>query len=305
MRIAFFDCVGGVSGDMLLSALLDAGASEDGVRDVIKKMDLPGCDIRVEQVMKGALASRLVTVITPENGVERHLADLTAIINQADFSENMKRQACNIIERIARVEAGIHNSSLDHVHLHEVGGDDTLIDILGVLNALRELKIERVYSSALPLAQGMINCMHGLIPLPAPATLALLKDTPVRFVADVEAELVTPTGAALLTSLVDDFGGFPPMRIKTIGTGAGHKDLPFPNVVRVWIGETQLEHPHKVVEPSLAFTKGMPETDHHHHDHEHAHDHPHVHSHDHNHDNNHSHTHEHAHEHHHQHDLSE
>ncbi|MCE1255131.1 MAG: LarC family nickel insertion protein, partial [Anaerolineae bacterium] len=152
MRIVYFDCVGGVSGDMLLSALLDAGASEEGLRTVIKKLGLADCDIRVERVMKGALAACQVTVITPRKETERHLSELLAIINQADFSEEIKSRACSVIQKIAAVEAGIHNIPIDSIHLHEVGGDDTLIDVLGVLNALQELNIQQVYTSPLPLA---------------------------------------------------------------------------------------------------------------------------------------------------------
>jgi pyridinium-3,5-bisthiocarboxylic acid mononucleotide nickel chelatase len=289
MRIAYFDCVGGVSGDMLLSALLDAGASETMLRGVITALNLSDCDIQIEQVMRGALAACQVMVITPRHEIERHLVDLIAIINHANVSEAIKQQAAAIIRRIAEVESSIHNCPLESIHLHEVGGDDTLIDVVGVLSALEELQIERVYTSSLPLAEGMIQSMHGLIPLPAPATLALLKDVPVRYVDSVEAELVTPTGAALISSLVHEFGGFPSMRIKTVGIGAGHRDLPFPNVVRVWIAETLVEpNHHSEKKTSLSEAKESE-------DHSHAHDHPHEHAHDHSHEQDHVHPHVHEH----------
>lgn len=236
MRVAFFDCVGGVSGDMLLSSLIDAGASKNALQNVIRSLKLTDCSATVEKVMRGALSAQQVTITTPRQEIERHLAELVDIIDQAEISQDIKDRSKSVLKRIAQVEAKIHDSTIDSIHLHEVGGDDTLIDIVGVLSMLEELEIERVYSSSLPLARGMINSMHGLIPLPAPATLALLKDVPVRYLDNIEAELVTPTGAALLTSLVDDFTDFPPMKIERIGIGAGHRDLPFPNVVRVLIG---------------------------------------------------------------------
>lgn len=239
MRVAFFDCVGGASGDMLLGALLDAGASLAGVERVIQALGLPGCSISVEAVMSGALAARQVTIHTPREETERHATELIAILAAAELPEAAKAKAIAIIERLAQVEAQIHGATLETVHLHEIGGDDTLIDIAGVLNALDELGIERVYVSPLPLARGMIQTLHGWIPLPAPATLALLGEAPVRYVDSVEAELVTPTGAAILTGLADGFGELPAMQLKVVGTGAGRRKLPFPNVVRVWIGETQ------------------------------------------------------------------
>lgn len=248
MRIAYFDCVGGASGDMLLSALLDAGASEAALQNVVTALHLTDCSVQVEKTMQGALSAQQVTVITPRHETERHASELMAIIDQADLSEHVKHHAHHVIQRLAEVEAKIHNSTVEAIHLHEVGGDDTLIDIVGVLSALEELHIERVYSSPLPLARGFINSMHGVLPLPAPATLALLKDAYVRYVDTVEAELVTPTGAALITSLTHEYGGFPPMQLKTIGVGAGQRQMPFPNVVRVWIGETSPQNSNLIVE---------------------------------------------------------
>jgi pyridinium-3,5-bisthiocarboxylic acid mononucleotide nickel chelatase len=238
MRIAYFDCVGGASGDMLLGALIDAGASVEAVRSTIDRLRLPDCELRAERVMKGALSALQATVKTPRQEMPRHYTDLAAIVSSADLPDTIKAKALALLRRVAEVEAGIHGEPLESIHLHELGGDDTLIDIVGVLLALADLKIERVCVSPLPLARGWTTSQHGALPLPAPATLALLKDAPVRYVDQVEAELVTPTGAALLTSLADQYGGFPSMTLKSIGVGAGRRELPFPNVVRVLIGET-------------------------------------------------------------------
>ncbi len=237
MRIAYFDCVGGASGDMLLGALIDAGASLEVVRSAIERLSLPDCEVLTERVMKGALSATQVTVKTPRQETHRHYTDLVAMVSAADLPAAIKAKALAILQRIGEVEANIHREPIESIHLHELGGDDTLIDLVGTLLALADLKIDRVCVSPLPLARGWTKSQHGQLPLPAPATLALLKDAPVRYVESVEAELVTPTGAALLTSLADQYGGFPAMTLKSIGVGAGRRDLPFPNVLRVLIGE--------------------------------------------------------------------
>lgn len=238
MRVAYFDCVGGASGDMLLGALIDAGASEETVRRATAALQLPECDLLFERVMRGALSCLQATVITPRRELERHVTDLISIVLAANLPDRVKEQARSILLRLAEVEAKIHQAAIESVHLHELGGDDTLIDIVGVLAALADLRIQRVYVSPLPLARGWVKSMHGQLPLPAPATLALLEGVPVRYMDNVEAELVTPTGAVLLTSIADEYGGFPPMTLKKIGLGAGRRQMPFPNVVRVWLGET-------------------------------------------------------------------
>ncbi len=241
MRIAYLDCVGGASGDMMLSALLDAGGSEETLTGVITRMGLSGCSIKVERVMQGVISALHVDVITPEKEVERHPADLLAIMESADLAESIKAQARAIITRLAEAESRIHDAPLETIHLHEVGGDDTLIDIVGTLVLLEELGIERVYSSPLPVARGFTQSMHGTIPLPAPAALMLMEGAALRFVDSVEAELVTPTGAALVTTLAEGYDGFPGMRLETVGIGAGRRKMPFPNILRVWIGETMAE----------------------------------------------------------------
>jgi uncharacterized protein (TIGR00299 family) protein len=177
-------------------------------------------------------------VITPRHEDHRHVPELIDILDRAEVSDRVKHQARAVIQRLAEAEARIHHSPIESVHLHEVGGDDALIDIVGVLAALENLQIDRVYVSPVPLARGWTKSMHGALPLPAPATLALLEGVPIRYVDEVEKELVTPTGAVLLTSIAQEFGGFPAMTLGRIGTGSGRRELPFPNVVRVWLGET-------------------------------------------------------------------
>ncbi len=237
MQLAYIDCVGGASGDMLLSALVDAGAPEEMVQSLPAALQLPDCSVNFQRVLRGALSALQAEVITPRRAEHRHVPDLLAIIDRAAVSDRVRQQARSVIQLLAEAEAAIHHSPLESVHLHEVGGDDALIDIVGVLTAVEYLQIERVYASPVPLARGWTKSQHGALPLPAPATLALLEGAPIRYVDEVEQELVTPTGAVLLKSIAHEFGGFPAMTLGRVGLGAGRRELPFPNVVRVWLGE--------------------------------------------------------------------
>jgi uncharacterized protein (TIGR00299 family) protein len=207
------------------------------LRGVVTALRLPGCDLHFERVMKGPLAATQVTVVTPDQEAHRHLNTLLDIVRQSDLPVSVREKTQSALTRIAEVEAGIHNQPVEHVHLHEVGGDDTLIDIAGALVGLNWLGVDLVVVSPLPLGRGFTQSAHGQLPLPAPATLALLTGVPVRYV-EVESELVTPTGAAILTTVADRFGGFPPLTLTKVGVGAGRRDLPFPNVIRLWLGET-------------------------------------------------------------------
>jgi uncharacterized protein (TIGR00299 family) protein len=216
--------------------LVDAGAAEAALQAAVGALHLPGCALSFERVMKGPLSATQANVTTPPQEAHRHASELLALIESADLAPALKAQAALILRRLAEVEAGIHGAPVESVHLHELGGDDTLIDIVGVLAGLADLRIDEVVVSPVPLARGWTKSAHGLLPLPAPATLALLKDVPVRPM-DVESELVTPTGAALLTGVARRFGLFPPMTLRRIGCGAGRRNMPFPNVVRLWLGE--------------------------------------------------------------------
>ena len=219
------------------------------LRDRSRRLcSLPDCAVNFERVMRGALSALQANVMTPQHADQRHMPDLLAIIDRAAISDRVKQQTRSVIQRLAEVEARIHRSSIEAVHLHEVGGDDALIDIVGVLAALENLQIERVVVSPVPLARGWTKSMHGALPLPAPATLALLDGVPIRYVDEVEKELVTPTGAVLLKSLAHEFGGFPAMTLGRVGLGAGRRELPFPNVVRVWLGETSERNDGLIVE---------------------------------------------------------
>ena len=236
MKVLYFDLIGGASGDMILGAMVDAGLSLDKLKELLAGLNLTEFDIQAKIVVKNGFCATKVDVLVTEQPPERHLKEIKDIIQKSSLPKTVQNRALHIFERIAETEAAIHNKSIDQVHLHELGGTDTIIDITGTLLALEHLEISKIYASPVPLGKGFIKGAHGQIPLPAPATIALLKGIPV-YGRDIDAELVTPTGAALLAELVDDFGPAPPLVLETVGYGAGGRDLPIPNLLRVLIGE--------------------------------------------------------------------
>jgi uncharacterized protein (TIGR00299 family) protein len=236
MKLAYFDCQSGVCGDMLLGALVDCGVSIDLIKESLALLPVQGFEILVNRVNKAGLISTHVEVLVDENVKERRLAEILTIIRESQLPEKIKGKALDVFQRIGVVEARIHGLDVEKVHLHELGGLDTIIDVVGVFLGMEILKIDRVFASPLPLGSGYIQSAHGTIPLPAPATLALLEGVPIVG-SEFKQELVTPTGAALLTSLVQEFGIIPPMRLLKTGYGAGKRDLPIPNVLRLLLGE--------------------------------------------------------------------
>jgi len=243
VKLAYFDCIAGASGDMILAALLDVGLPEATLRDRLAALKLDGFYLDIRRVVKNGLAATKVDVIIAEDRPERHLAEIEALVEKSDLPQGIIAQAKAIFRRLAEVEAAIHGTPVEQVHLHELGGIDTIVDVIGVLSALDALGITEIYSSPLPLGRGFVRSAHGQLPLPAPATVALLKGIPVVG-SEIDRELVTPTGAALLSSLAKGFGPLPAMTLLGAGYGAGSHDLPIPNVVRVMIGEKALPgHP--------------------------------------------------------------
>jgi uncharacterized protein (TIGR00299 family) protein len=243
VKLAYFDCIAGASGDMILAALLDVGLPEATLRDRLAALKLDGFYLDIRRVVKNGLAATKVDVIIAEDRPERYLAEIEALVEKSDLPQGIIAQAKAIFRRLAEVEAAIHGTPVEQVHLHELGGIDTIVDVVGVLSALDALGITEIYSSPLPLGRGFVRSAHGQLPLPAPATVALLKGIPVVG-SEIDRELVTPTGAALLSSLAKGFGPLPAMTLLGAGYGAGSHDLPIPNVVRVMIGEKALPgHP--------------------------------------------------------------
>jgi uncharacterized protein (TIGR00299 family) protein len=236
MKGLYFDLIGGASGDMILGALVDAGLSIDTLRDELRGLNIPEFEINSTRVEKNGFSAVKVDVKVTDQPPERHLEQINEIIMQSSLSEPVKARAIRIFENIAQVEAKIHNKTLDQVHLHELGGTDTIIDVTGTLIGLEILEISSIFCSPVPVGRGFIDGVHGQIPLPAPATLSLLKGVPILG-SEIEAELVTPTGAALLSDLAEDFGPPPAMVIQSIGYGAGGRDLPIPNILRILVGD--------------------------------------------------------------------
>ena len=236
MTVAYLDCIAGVSGDMLLGALLAAGVSEAELRDRLADLRLPGFELGVQRVQKAGIGALQVEVRVTDHATERHLPEILALVETSAVPAAIKRRAAAIFQRLGAVEAAIHGASAARVHLHELGGIDTIVDVVGVLTGFELLGAERVVCSPLPLARGFGDAAHGRLPLPAPATVALLEGVPVTG-AEVAGELVTPTGAALVTALTAEFGPLPAMRLRAAGYGAGRAERAIPNVVRLLVGE--------------------------------------------------------------------
>jgi uncharacterized protein (TIGR00299 family) protein len=221
---------------MLLGALIDAGAPVDNLLLGLKTLSLSGWELKIERVRKGAIAAPSVSVIVHGNQPERHLSDIESIVLASQLPERVKEQSLKVFRLLAEAEAKVHGISVNEVHFHEVGAVDSIVDIVGSVYALHLLGVQAVYASALPFTRGRVKTFHGDLPIPAPATMELLCGVPT-YPLDIEAELVTPTGAALLRALAKGFGTPPPFTPRKVGYGAGKRDLTFPNVLRVIIGD--------------------------------------------------------------------
>jgi uncharacterized protein (TIGR00299 family) protein len=235
MPSLYVDCVGGVAGDMLLASLIDAGASLDAVRS---GLPIDGLDLRIERVERQGLAALALSVITCEDHAHRTWRDVRTLIDSGSMAERARARAQAAFALLAEAEGRVHGVPAEEVTFHEVGALDAIADICGVALALEDLGIDDVVCSPLPLGRGVTRGSHGLLPLPAPATLALLRGAKVYGV-DAVGETVTPTGAALVASLASSFGPLPPMTLAATGSGAGTWDPGHvPNIVRSLIGET-------------------------------------------------------------------
>jgi len=246
MRAAYFDCFSGISGDMVLGALVDLGWPVKNLERELDKLDLFGYRIEAKKVAKRGIFSTQIKIRATEEKKERTLEDILSILDKSKLEEMVKEPSRAIFTKLASVEAKIHGKDVQKIHFHELGGLDTIIDVVGAVAGVNYLGIEKVYSSPLPLGKGFVKCSHGILPLPAPATLELLKEVPV-YGSDIEAELVTPTGAAIISSLAENFGQMPPMKIEHIGYGAGQRDLTIPNLLRVSIGVIRKAYEEDVV----------------------------------------------------------
>ncbi len=238
MRIAYFDCFAGAAGNMILGSLLDAGLSADVLRSELAKLHLSHYEIRVEKTIRKGIEGTLA-VVSVEQGQSfehRNLNDIEEIIENSDLDPEVKPTSRKIFQRLAQAEATVHSVSIQEIHFHEVGAMDAIIDIVGSVVGLKTMGIERVYSSPLHLGSGLVECTHGTLPVPAPATAELIKGKPV-YSTGIQGELLTPTGAAILTTIASGFCPIPKMIVEKIGYGAGTMDVPIPNFLRVLIGD--------------------------------------------------------------------
>jgi len=252
VRIAYFDCFSGISGDMTLGALVDAGANFDELKQELKKLDIHEYEITAQKITKRGIAATeiTVTVSTEQNALSHHTedhhskghhgrsyADIKRLIESSELASRVKERALAVFRRLGEAEAKIHNVDLESIHFHEIGSVDAIVDVVGTSICLELLGIEKVYSSPMPTFYGNVEIAHGMFPLPAPATVEILKDVPWRNLG-IEGELVTPTGAAIVAALAEGFGPMPSMNIQSIGYGAGKKDFGIPNVLRVMVGSS-------------------------------------------------------------------
>lgn len=248
MKIAYLNCNAGISGDMCLGALVDSGVSLKKIEAGLKGLKIKGYSLAAEKVTRASIAATKVDVILKSAGEGqgargKNWKDIKNIIDRSNLSAHIKQKGLNIFRLLFEAEGKVHGETYDKTHLHELGAVDCMVDIFGTLIGLEALGIEKLYSSAVNLGSGSVRTEHGRLPVPAPATAELLKGVPVYSSAAPSFELTTPTGAAILKGVADDFINLPLMRIETVGNGAGRKDImDFPNMLRLIAGEAEVKN---------------------------------------------------------------
>jgi uncharacterized protein (TIGR00299 family) protein len=247
LKVAYFDCFSGISGDMCLGAVIDAGISIKKLEKELKKIPVRGYTLTAKKVKRIHFVARKVDVIQGSNIKVRGLSgwrDIEKIIQRSLFSQEIKRKGLNIFKRLFEAEAKVHGKVFEKVHLHELGFVDCIVDIFGTIIGLNMLGVEKVYSSPVNLGRGFVETKAGILPVPAPATAEILKKVPV-YSKDISFELTTPTGAAIIKEISSGFGDMPVMDVGKIGIGAGNRDFKDrPNVLRLFVGNLSLpSHP--------------------------------------------------------------
>jgi len=238
MRTLYFDCFAGASGDMILGAAVAAGVDPDALRQELSLLSVEGFSIDFETVTKSGLSATFARVHTAHEHEHRHLADIKRIISDSRLSDVVKERAVAVFTRLAEAEARVHNESIERVHFHEVGALDAIVDVVGAAICFDLLKIDRFVCSPLHVGSGTVEMSHGRFPVPPPAVAELLKGTPY-YSTEIKGELLTPTGAAIITSVCEEYGPMPLMKVELTGYGAGARDYEkFPNALRIVIGES-------------------------------------------------------------------
>src|SRR5215510_2648839 len=239
MRTLYFDCFAGASGDMILGASVAAGVDPNYLREQLSLLPISGFSIDFETVNRSGLSATYARVETAHEHKHRHLSDIKQIIEGSSLSEAVKQRAVQIFTRLAEAEARVHNEPIDHVHFHEVGALDAIVDVVGAAICFDALQIDHFVSSPLHVGSGMVKMAHGQFPIPPPAVTELLKGVPF-YSTDIKGELLTPTGAAIITTVCSEYGPIPEMTTETNGYGAGTREYQdFPNVLRVLIGHAE------------------------------------------------------------------
>ena len=236
-KIAYLDCSSGISGDMLLAALLDAGLEQHLLLGELRKVPLAGYEFRCTRVLRGGLTGTRVEIDVSQPQPERHLREIQQLLQGNALTEAVRTQALKMFERLAEVEGKLHGKPAAEIHFHEVGAVDAILDIVGACVGLELLEIGELTCSPLNVGGGQVEAAHGTLPVPAPATAELLKGAPI-YSSGVEGELVTPTGAVIVATLASSFGPVPPIKVARIGYGAGSRNYPrHPNMARLFVGE--------------------------------------------------------------------
>jgi uncharacterized protein (TIGR00299 family) protein len=242
LKIAYFDCSAGISGDMCLGALVDAGVPLKEIEKGLKGLPVKGYRLETREVKRAGIAATKVDVVIRQSAISgqqsaKRWKDIKKTIKDSSLPERIKQRGLRTFKRLFEAEGRVHGNEYTRTHLHELGAVDCIVDIFGTLIGLDILGIERVYSSALNLGKGSVMTEHGTLPVPAPATAEILKGVPV-YSSDVPFELTTPTGAALVRELAQNYGHIPMMKVEHTGYGAGQKDIPgLPNTLRIFLGE--------------------------------------------------------------------
>ena len=235
-KILYFDIINGISGDMTLSTLLDLGIPKEVYLEELDKLNLNDeVEIEISDKFENGIKGTNVNVIIKENGVHRNLIDIYDIIDKSTLNDNIKENAKKVFMEVAKAEAKVHGTSIDKIHFHEVGAMDSIIDIVGACILIDLLCVDTIYATKVPLGSGFVKCAHGVIPVPAPAVVEILKDVPVKF-GNVKGECTTPTGAAIIKTMCDEFVDQIEFETKQIGYGVGYKKFEVPNILRTFIG---------------------------------------------------------------------
>lgn len=237
MEIAYFDCFSGISGDMILGSLIDLGLDIEYLKNEFKKINISGYEINAEKIKKRDISCIKVNITVKDKQKYRSLKEINALIDKSELNPEVKKKSKDIFLKLAKAESKVHNIDIDKIHFHEIGAIDSILDIIGAVIGLDKLNLKKIYCSTIPVGRGFVKSAHGKLPIPAPATSELLKGIPT-YSTKVEGELVTPTGAAIISSLTESFGEMPLIQIEKIGYGAGKSDFDHPNLLRIFVGES-------------------------------------------------------------------